>query len=140
MYGKTYINKFIIFLVLISPSLFSQIIDSCGIDDSPILNKYESEFLNYYFKDKGDTFNFINKKLVFITGSNGSKISNKVEYFNSIRKWQNDSNSKIVTTVFQFTPEQKEESGGYDAIVTFWVKILLPSRKQEIIYKLKAGN
>jgi len=140
MYGKTYINILIIFLVLIYSNLFSQLLDSCGVDDSPILNKYESEFLNYYFKDIGGTFNFINKKIVFITGSSGSKISNKIEYFDSIRKWQNDYNSKITTSVIQFTPEQKEESGGYDAIVTYWVKLLLPSRKQEIINILKIGN
>jgi hypothetical protein len=117
--------------------LHSQIIDSCGIDSVSILNNYESEYLNNYFEEQRDTFNFVNKKIVFVTGSSGSKIGNKKEYFDSIKRWKKEHNSRISTSLIILSNEEKKKSGGFDAIIIYWVKIFTDGRKNKIIKQLK---
>ncbi|MBN2260298.1 MAG: hypothetical protein JW702_07120 [Clostridiales bacterium] len=126
-----------ILLLTFGVNLHSQIIDSTLIDNNIKLNKYESDFLNDYLKEQRDTFDFSQKRIAFITGSSGSIIGNKKDYFKDINKWDKDYNSKIVTSLVIFNDNEKELSGGYDAILTYWVKLLTDKRKQKIIGQIK---
>ena len=44
-----------------------------GIDNSPLLNSYESEYLNVVFKDSLNGFDFLRKKIGFICSGENSK-------------------------------------------------------------------
>jgi hypothetical protein len=131
---KTFIT---ILILTFGVNLHSQIIDSALIDNNIKLNKYESDFLNDYLKAQRDTFDFSQKSIVFITGSSGSIIGNKKDYFEDINKWDKDYNSKIATSLIIFNDSEKEMSGGYDAILTYWVKLLTDKRKQKVIKQIK---
>ncbi|GAB4185823.1 MAG: hypothetical protein Kow00108_23270 [Calditrichia bacterium] len=140
-YKKIELKIWLIILFIFNISyLYSQNIDSCGIDSISVLNNHESEFLNKYFITQRDTFNFKDKKIAFITGSSGNTIGNKKDYFDAIREWKNKYNSRIHTSLIIITEEEKNKSGGYDAILIHWVKIFTDSRKSKVINRLKNGN
>jgi hypothetical protein len=128
---------FSILLITCGFNLNAQIIDSTLIDNNSSLSKYESDFLNDYLKELRDTFDFSQKRIVFITGSSGTIIGNKKDYFNDIIMWDKDYKSKIATSLVVFNANEREQSGGYDAILTYWVKLLTDKRKQKIINQIK---
>lgn len=99
------------------------------------LDKNESKLLNEYFDNKRGTFDFTDKKLCFISGSSGTVYITKQDYFSDIKKWA-ETNDRIATTLHVLTYKEKIESGGYDAIVTAWVKLLPYGRRRKIIKEL----
>ena len=111
---------------------------NCGIDDNPILTELEAVFLNEYLKNaiKLNDFNFYNKRILFVTGSGGGKLGSKSEYFDKVREWKEKHNAKISTGLFLLDEKQKEEYG-YDAIVTYWVKVLTPKSIKKLLEKTK---
>jgi len=131
---KYFLTTFFYFIIIYS---FGQKIDSCGIDNNSKLTVFESKYLNEYLKNKRDTFDFTGKKIIFITGSSGKTIGKKKDYFLNINEW-NLSNSKIATELFVLTREEKIQSGGCDAILTYWVMIM--PNKKKIIEKLKTSR
>jgi hypothetical protein len=121
--------------ILIPSYLFGQNLDSCGLDNLPLLNKQEGVFLNDYFRGHLHiTFDFSDKRFAFITGSNGATITTKSAFFNSVKKYQAKA-EKIQCGLYVFTETETHRSGGYDAIITYWVKIL-PNKKR-IIERLR---
>lgn len=110
---------------------------ACEQDNIPTLNEGEAEFLNNYFNETRELFDFRGKKIVFVSGSTGKTYITKHQYFEDIRKW-NDANSKISTSLIVFTEKEKKESGGYDAIVTAWVKVLTRKRQASIVKELSS--
>ncbi len=113
---------------------FGQNLDSCGVDNNSKLTVFESKYLNEYLKNQRDTFDLTDKEIIFVTGSSASKIGGKKEYFSDIKEW-NKNNSNIATNLIILTSEEKIESGGYDAILTYWVKFL--PNKKKIFEKMK---
>jgi hypothetical protein len=113
---------------------FGQNLDSCGVDNNSKLTIFESKYLNEYLKNQRDTFDLTGKQIIFVTGSSARTIGEKKEYFTDIKEW-NLRNSKIATDLVVLTREEKIESGGYDAILTYWVKFL-PDKKK-IFEKIK---
>jgi len=116
--------------------LFAQNSDSIGIDDDPILNKYELELMNSLLYETRKEFNFNDKKVAFVTGNMGGKIVSKSEYFqNSVIPWiQNDSELQIY--MLALTDDEKLKSGGYDVLVLSWVKIFSPKTREKVISQL----
>ena len=53
--------------------MFLEQLDKIGIDNSPLLNSYESEYLNVVFKDSLNGFDFHGKKIGFISSGENSK-------------------------------------------------------------------
>ena len=108
-------------------------LDKMGIDGEPLLNSYESAFLNAIFKDKLDGFDFANKKVAFvkISSENG-----KIHYFKMQKKYFADKSQPCDNGIlYVFNASQKKESGGYDAAIVYWSKFLLPVDK--VVKKLK---
>lgn len=126
-------------LFLISINLFGQNLSECGIDNDPKLTQTEAEYLNIYLSEKRNGFDFKNKKVIFVTGNSGNRIGTKKEYFNHIKKW-NETNDKVATGVDILSDKQKKASGGYDVIVTYWVKVLTKRRKRKIVNEIKTHN
>ncbi|MBR5373115.1 MAG: hypothetical protein IK131_00405 [Paludibacteraceae bacterium] len=135
-------NFIFVVMVLLSANLYAQILnfsdipnenisqlDKMGVDDSPFLNEYESAYLGIIYKDstkivrKGSLngFNFSGKKIGFIYG--GAR-SNKKEYFDMEKGRFKHGETPNSGTLYIFDEAQKEESGGYDAVIVYWSKFL----------------
>lgn len=103
----------------------------CGLDNNSELTDKEAIFFSEYLKApaKMNGFDFKNKRILFVTGSNGSTIGSKIEYFNDVREWKAKHNDKIASTLFVLDDSEKSEYG-YDAIITYWVKVYNPKQKR----------
>lgn len=108
--------------------------DELGKDESPILNETEGTYLNLLLRERRGEFDFIGKKVAFLTGSSGTTKSDKTDYF----KLENDKFSTNEEglyisnngeNLYIFNATQKEESGGYDAAIVYWSKFILPVEK-----------
>ena len=106
--------------------------DKMGIDDSPLLNSHESAFLNVVFKDSLKGFDFTNKKIGFLLA--GSK-RNKKEFFKEEKERYHNNCTTINGTLCILDATQKKESGGYDAVIVYWCKYLIPI--QDVVKMLK---
>lgn len=105
--------------------------ENCGNDNNPELTDKEAIFFSQYLKvpAQKNGFDFKNKRILFVTGSNGSTLGSKIEYFKDVREWKEKYNDKIATTLIVLDDSEKSEYG-YDAIVTYWVKVYNPKRKK----------
>jgi hypothetical protein len=112
--------------------------ENCGIDDKPLLTEEEATFLNEYLKHQArqKDFDFNNKRIVFITGSGGNVLGSKSAYFNDIKKWKETYNSKIASSLIVLSEQDKAEYG-YDAILTYWVKVITPKGNQKVLKRTK---
>lgn len=117
-------------------NLPAQNLDSCGLDNAPALNVHEALFLNSHYMNGAEGFNFSDKKIAYVTAPGGSSIITKSEYFKSIRNSVKDTINGSYLIVF--SKEEKALSGGYDGVITYWVKVILKGQKW-LIKKLKAG-
>lgn len=115
-------------------SLLEQNLYYCGQNNNSELNNYEAEFLNNYVENRKD-FDFNNKKILFITGSNGGTIASKEEFFNNVKEWHEKDN-RIQNSLVLLSNEEYEEYG-YSAIILYWVKIFTPKTKSTVLEKSK---
>jgi hypothetical protein len=107
-------------------------LDKMGVDNLPLLNCYESTYLNVIFKDSLKEFDFKGKQVGFIR--NGGKGKN--QYFDMHKKYIADKNSPCDDGVlYFFDATQKEESGGYDAVIVYWSKRVIPIN--DLVKRLK---
>jgi hypothetical protein len=124
----------------ISASSFSQNLNELGLDNKPTLTETESTFLtDYMTNEQRKNFNFKNKKVIFVTGKSGEQIGTKSDYFEYIREWNKNGN-KIATWIVELKENEKIYSGGYDVIVTYWVKMFTEKRKKKILKLVKASS
>ncbi len=126
----------VIILALVSIEIIGQNLSECGLDNNPVLTQVESEYLNDYLAAQRNEFDFQDKKVIFITGSSGSIIGTKVEYFEHIKRW-NDKNARVATGIEVLTEKQKMESNGFDVIITYWVKVLTEKQKKKLLKQIK---
>ena len=117
------------------PKCFLASLNEMGMDESPILNKCESEYFNIIFQCSRKEFDFTDKKIGFIL--RGGK-SNKKEYFDKERDRFTRNYSPNGGTLYIFDEIQKEESGGYDAAIVYWSKMLIPVK--DVVKRLKGKS
>ena len=135
----------ILMIILINMNIYGQVPENNDIPtdlinkldkmggSSPLLNCYESAFLNSIFIDTLTCFDFTNKKVGFIEGV-GKR--SKTDYFNMHKKHLADEKNPLDNgSLYIFNETQKNESGGYDAAIVYWSKIHLPINK--VIIKLQ---
>src|SRR5690554_5248521 len=137
-------------LTVIILTLFTQIclgqeieIDSCGVDRSSKLNKYEVQYFNQTLEKqrKRSHFDFQEKRIGFAYGNFGKRLITKKEYFDRWGKNYYKDNSQVVDQLIILTEKEKEESEGYDAIIVSWSKFLVSGKQKErLIKKLKERN
>ena len=98
----------------------------------------EANFMNKYLKIaiQEKRYDFTGKRIVFATGSGGSKLGSKTDYFENVREWKEKHNSKIATSLIVLNDKDKLEFG-YDAIVTYWVKVLTPKATKKLLKQTK---
>ena len=138
----------ILVVLSLSMSLFGQVrnfkeiskeileqLNKMRMDSSSLLNCYESVYFNVAFEKSRKDFDFTGKKIGFITGSSGKTISNKRNYFDLERDRLSHNYSPNGGTLYIFDETQKEESGGYDAAIVYWSKVLVPVK--DVVKRLK---
>ncbi|VTR28092.1 Uncharacterised protein [Sphingobacterium thalpophilum] len=113
-------------------------LDTMGIDCSQLLTSHESTYFNLVFKKSRQDLDFTNKKVAFMTGSNGRTLSNKIDYFRSEKDRITRNQTPNNSTLCIFDKEQKKRSGGYDAAIVYWSKVLVPI--DELISRLRGKN
>lgn len=117
--------------------------ENCGIDNESELTDKEVIFFNEYLKTPAQKngFDFKNKRILFVTGSSGSTVGTKTDYFNDVREWKDKYNDKIATYLVVLDKDEAQEYG-YDAIITYWVKIFINTQKQKkrVLEKTKEDN
>jgi hypothetical protein len=121
-----------------SSFIFGPNLENCGIDNNPLLTVIEANFLNEYMNEiaKEKKFDFNEKRIVFATGSGGGKHGSKTDYFDNIREWYEKNNSKIATSLIVLNETERLEYG-FDAIVTYWVKVLTPKTTKKLLENTK---
>jgi hypothetical protein len=106
-------------------------LDKMGIDTSLILNEYEGKYLNFIFKIDPQDFNLVGTKVGFSRS--------KIDYFGDTReRFYRNSTTVGGSSLYIFNATQKEESGGYDAAITYWNKFVIPSK--EVIKRLSGKH
>jgi hypothetical protein len=119
----------------------SIIIDSCGLDTNSKLNKYEAEYFNTSLGEQRGIFTFEDKKIAFACDNSGHSLINKKEYFD---RWGRDyfkRNSHVADQLIILSKEEKETSGGFDAIIVSWSKVGINEKcKQKIIRRVAKKN
>ena len=115
-----------------------QYLDSMGIDQDSYLNQYEIVFFNEIFMRQRKSLDFAEKKVAFVTGSSGKRLSNKKYYFDLEKERISKGYSENGGTLIVFNEKQKQESGGYDVVILYWSKIR-PYKKQ-IVELLKRNE
>jgi hypothetical protein len=129
-----------IILLLISIKSIGQNLVECGIDNNPKLTQTESEFLTEYMNnEQRKNYDLTDKKVIFVTGNSAQQFGTKSEYFDQIKEWNKNGN-KIATWIVELNENERKISGGYDVIITYWVKILTKKRKKKIINEIKASR
>tara|TARA_B100000809_G_scaffold152297_1_gene149645 strand:- start:5073 stop:5519 length:447 start_codon:yes stop_codon:yes gene_type:complete len=134
-----------LFVLFQTSILFGQIteVQNCGLDNEPNTNKSEAGYFNEVFMDKRGPFDFTEKVIAFYTGSSGTTKSDKSRYFSGLK---NANNEKKDIHAWQaggaqlliLTDDEKELSGGYDAILVSWSKLLKTGKsRRKLVKRLK---
>lgn len=129
-----------IILILVSFAVCAQDLSECGKDDNPLLNEHESTFLNDYINPGiGEKIDLADKKVIFVTGSSGQDVGTKSTYFDQIKAWAENGNT-VATSIYALDNQQKKTSGGYDVIITYWVKVLSHKQIEKLVQKMGEGT
>src|SRR3954466_10968481 len=102
-------TKFILLGLLtfsVQQSALGQEANDVRQDINPTLTEKEVKLLNDYFSESRGTFDFHDKKIVFISGSTGKTYITKRDYFDDINKW-NEMDSRIATSLVILTEKEK---------------------------------
>lgn len=130
-------------MLLVSGTLFGQVknysdipkdileqSDKMGVDNSNLLNSYESAYFNVVFKNSLNGFDFTNKKVYFF-GPGGLVFSSKQFFFSNLKK----NNFVIHSDLYVLNESEKKDSGGYDAVITYWCKRIYSTK--DLVKKMK---
>src|SRR5688572_27750512 len=119
-----------LFLILLGFSLSAQSIDSLGKTDDPVLTDLEAEYLNTQLKGQRKTFDFKDKKLVYITGTTALYFLTKGEYFKEVKK-KKSTKAGISQALILFTEKETIDSG-YDALIAVAMPPVTDRQRKDI--------
>lgn len=128
----------LLILTALGCSISAQSLDSLGKNDDPVLSHYESEYLNKELKGQRKSFDFTDRKMIFITGSSATNFLTKSDYFKEVKK-KNKTKAGIHQTLVIFDIDEIKDTG-YDGMIMVEVKLLTDKRKKEIVKLLKRAN
>jgi len=113
---------------------------SPSTDGDEMLSKQEAELLNSLLETSRDTFDFQGKKIAFLTGSSGSRVLSRADFFNTcVNPWLAKGDTPQIFMAL-LTQGEKKKSGGYDAFVLSWVKVFTDRQKRKLIEKLATNE
>ena len=121
--------KLILILTLAFTSSFALAqnfdLERCGKDNEPVLNKNESEFFNYHFKDRRGDFNFENKRVMIREGNWGEHSSSKIHYFDLVKTHFYKPYPHDPGAIQLIVLTEEDGIDDYDALVVNWSKVPL---------------
>jgi hypothetical protein len=100
-----------------------------GINNNPVLNKAESNYLNTFLKNQRKDFDFNQKKTAFISLDFGINLRSKNDYFKYYYKKNETTESRGIKMI-ALDSIQQQETNGFDVV------ILMDTQKKEIDKKL----
>lgn len=124
----------LLWFTFFSSILFAQTTDSSLHRDYSKITKQDAALLNAALQDKLQGFDFTDKKVAFVTGSLGNSIMFPDNWVIKYLK------PETIISFVNLSAEEKEKSGGYDAIVIYYVKMFSDKQKRKIIKRLKSQN
>lgn len=127
-------NVLLILLISLYSLTKAQNLDSLGVNDNYILNNEEAKYLNKSVGTQLGAFDFKNKKVIFSEG-NIARLINKSDYFERLVKPYLMDGKDMVNYLVILTDEEKQDSGGFDAIIVAWSKIGLTNKRKRTIIK-----
>jgi hypothetical protein len=122
----------------VTGSVTAQDLSTLGVENSDTLTIQEAELFNELLAQRRDTFNFLNKKVAFLTGSSGNKIVGKEFYFDNAVVPALERGEKPSIYMVLLKPTEKAASGGYDVLVLSWGRMFTQEQRKEIIKQLGA--
>lgn len=96
------------------------------------LDNKEVKLLNDLLGE-GESYDFYNKKVIFITGSAGHLIVDKDDFFNNYVYPVLEKGDRPILGMIKLSEKEKQKAGGYDVIVMAYVKVLTNRQKKRII-------
>jgi len=105
------------------PLIILNQMNKMGVDDNALLTELEANYFNSHFDYCRGEFDFKGKKIGFLTGSTGKGKWDKKRYFEGERNRYRMNYTPSSDELFIINSTQKEEVGGYDAIIICWSKI-----------------
>ncbi len=145
--------KYILVLLLINfihQLCYAQInpLDSCGLDNNPVLNQYEIKVLDSLFFTIYSTkkiknistsggFNFINKKIAFYSctkNTNGNGLFSKKDFFGLCKPSFNGHAGRGIIT---FNEKEKAAAKDFDAVVIIDCPYVNVKKKDLIVELIK---
>jgi|GEM_PF-2162273 hypothetical protein len=127
-------------LLMATMGMYGHQANRCGLDNSPALTDDEAAFLNDYFDEDRKGFDFKGKKVLILGGDAGLSLYGKSDYFQSIKERLETDALPVASAPYPFTEEEKAKSGGYDAILTLWVKVpMTDSKKARVARRVGEG-
>lgn len=124
-------------LLIISVQVFSQNNNIPNTKNSPYFTKDELIIIAKEFK-ADSLINYLSgKKVAFVTYPSGNRLATKLEYFTEIKEWNNQNPLNDVSDqIIVLTPEEVKNSGGYEIIITYWVKYFTKRQRRKRIKEL----
>jgi ABC-type transport system involved in Fe-S cluster assembly fused permease/ATPase subunit len=119
------------------------VIDSCGLDSSATLNKYEVQYFNEALEEVRSlaNFDFQKKQVGFAYGNLGKELISKKAYFDMWGKAYFQRDVQVTNELIILTQKEKQASGGYDAIIVSWSKAgIFGKYREQLIEKFKAAK
>lgn len=136
---KRTIFGLILFLLIFKTGINSaQSLDSCGLNDKHELTLSESNFLNTYLQKQRNDFDFLQKKIAFLSGYSIKYKTTKSKFFQLIKS-QVDVR-KYYLQVIPFNSTDKANSGGFDGFILYDEKLKLDSVSISEIAQLIGGK
>jgi len=132
--SKTPIEKWVCLAsTLLSFSTFGQnSVETIGFDYVPTLSTNEFTIL---LDDVRGKFEWSGKKMAYVTGSLGRSIQPRETYLEIIKRYPDSILDRHFKLHF-LSKEEKELSGGYDGIISFYVKRFSKLDRRKVIKKL----
>ncbi|NCA87065.1 MAG: hypothetical protein EOM83_16130 [Clostridia bacterium] len=127
---------FLFLITFLTNIIFGQDINSLGVDNNPLLNIHESEFLKNQLEL--ESFDFSDKNVAYYFSLVG--VQTKMEFFSDAKKHLSSGNSLSLQLVM-LDSNEKIETGGFDVIIVAWSKKqVTPKMKEKMIEKLKEAS
>ena len=127
-------SAILLFVLLVTCQAKSQ--NFLGADDNPLLNAKEGHLLDSLLQGQRQGFEFTNKRISFIYGgSTGNAFQPKGDFFNkNVLPWTTKGETPGLQLII-LTDAEKIRSGGYDALVVAWAKVLFTQRRKDRMLK-----
>lgn len=113
--------------------------DSCGLDNSAILNSYEVDYFFEAFNSQNvSKKDLADKRIYFATGNYGSQPLTKQEFFDNYARSLFENNDYPQLQIIQLTEEEKQLIPEFDAIIVCWSKISIEGKaRRKFISELR---